>query len=180
MQSKALVQPASLAVSIEAAEPAQYRPALYRFVRGRVASADDAQDVTQEALARLYAFGRARVEEPLKFLIRTAANLLIDRKRSAEARTVTLELGDEEPVADLPSAERIVSGREQVRLLEAALEELPPNCRTALVLFRFDGLSHAEIAEQLSVSVSMVEKYVRQALRHCRQRLAQANGGGSP
>ena len=66
--------------------------------------------------------------------------------------------------------------RQQLVLLETALAELPPKRRAALVLYRFDNLSHAEIAQQLGISVSMVEKHVRLALDHCRQRMAQMNG----
>jgi RNA polymerase sigma-70 factor (ECF subfamily) len=53
-------------------------------------------------------------------------------------------------------------------------------------LFHFDGLSQRDIADRLRISVSMVEKYVKQALSHCEKRLkelnfeAADNGGCTP
>jgi DNA-directed RNA polymerase specialized sigma24 family protein len=44
------------------------------------------------------------------------------------------------------------------------------------VLFHFDGLCQREIAERLRISVSMVEKYVKQAVSHCQKRLDELNG----
>ena len=50
-------------------------------------------------------------------------------------------------------------------------------------MFHFDGLSQRDIADRLRISVSMVEKYVKQAVNHCEKRLAElnieaANNGG--
>jgi DNA-directed RNA polymerase specialized sigma24 family protein len=42
------------------------------------------------------------------------------------------------------------------------------------VLNRFENLSYAEIATELDLSVSMIEKYVSQALAHLRKRVADA------
>lgn len=56
-------------------------------------------------------------------------------------------------------------------LLQQALDELPVNCRQALLLNRLEGLGHAAIAERLGVSVSMVSKYIMSALLHCARRL---------
>ena len=61
--------------------------------------------------------------------------------------------------------------REQILLLDKALEKLPEKPRMALLMFRVDGLSHSEIAARLGVSNSMVAKYIVRALQHCRDEL---------
>jgi len=63
--------------------------------------------------------------------------------------------------------------------VEAALHELTPKCRAVFVLFHFDGVSQRDIADRLGISVSMVEKYVRQAVNHCEQRLTESNIGAN-
>jgi RNA polymerase sigma-70 factor (ECF subfamily) len=57
--------------------------------------------------------------------------------------------------------------------LESAIKELSVKCRTALLLNRLEGKTHAEIARTLGVSESMVAKYIVQALKHCRARLQE-------
>jgi RNA polymerase sigma-70 factor (ECF subfamily) len=47
------------------------------------------------------------------------------------------------------------------------------------VLFHFDELSQREIADRLGISVSMVEKYVKQAVTHCEARLDELNAGAA-
>ena len=72
-----------------------------------------------------------------------------------------------------PSQETHAIGRQRLRLLETALDELPTKPRLALLLNRVEGRTFAEIASRLGVSESMVAKYIAQALRHCRDRLAR-------
>jgi DNA-directed RNA polymerase specialized sigma24 family protein len=50
---------------------------------------------------------------------------------------------------------------------------LPPKCHAAVVLQYVHGQSHQQIAQQLQVSPRMVKEYVRQALAHCRRRMAR-------
>jgi RNA polymerase sigma-70 factor (ECF subfamily) len=46
-----------------------------------------------------------------------------------------------------------------------AVEALPPQCRRVFRLHKFDGLSHAEVAEKLGISRSAVEKHISAALK---------------
>jgi|TARA_R100000005_G_scaffold81020_1_gene48340 RNA polymerase sigma-70 factor (ECF subfamily) len=70
------------------------------------------------------------------------------------------------------SPEHILGAREKLGLIMAAVDELPVNVRQAFLLHRRNGLSYGEIADAMQVSVSSVEKYILQALQHCRKRLA--------
>jgi len=52
------------------------------------------------------------------------------------------------------------------------LAGVTPKARTAFLLHYLEGETHARVAEQLGVSVRMVQKYLVQVLLHCHQRLA--------
>jgi len=53
------------------------------------------------------------------------------------------------------------------------LDQLSPKCRAVVVLQYWHGLSYEEIAQRLCVSTNMVNKYLSQALVHCRRRMAR-------
>ena len=158
----------------------QHYARLTRMVRGKGVHTDDASDIVQDAYLRLTAaLDRTEVRDPGAFLRTTAINLIRDRGRaiSSRHRVIVPQTETCEHVAcSTPSSEQAAISRQQLAILETALAELPPKRRAALVLYRFDNLTHAEIAQQLGISVSMVEKHVRLALDHCRQRMAQMNG----
>jgi RNA polymerase sigma-19 factor, ECF subfamily len=51
--------------------------------------------------------------------------------------------------------------------IDALLDGLPPKARLAFLLSQLEGLPYAEIAQRLNVSLSMVKKYMLQAVTHC-------------
>ncbi|MBP5058251.1 sigma-70 family RNA polymerase sigma factor, partial [Pseudomonas chlororaphis] len=65
---------------------------------------------------------------------------------------------------------------QRLERLKSVLAELSPRRREALMLHRFEGLSQAQIAERMGISLSMVEKHIAFALLHCKQRLEQERG----
>jgi RNA polymerase sigma factor (sigma-70 family) len=158
---------------------ARYYERLVRFLRRRSDSTEDAADLAQDTFARLSAADIGQIREPASFLFTTALNLLRDRARSAQARHAAFTVPAEETqlTCPAPHAERVLDGEQRLRVLEAALRELSPKCRAVFVLFHFDDMSQREIAERLRISVSMVEKYVRQAVSHCQKRLDELNAG---
>ena len=165
----------------------RYYDSLVRFLKRRSFSTEDAADLAQDTFARLSAVDIGQIRKPGSFLFTTALNLLRDRARSSEARHAALSVSAEESqlVCPAPRAERILDGEQRLRVLEEALRELKPKCRAVFVLFHFDEMSQREIADRLRISVSMVEKYVKQAVSHCEARLqelsaeAPENGGAS-
>ena len=58
--------------------------------------------------------------------------------------------------------------------IDTILHDLPVKVRTALLLCKLDGLSYREIAEQLHVSLSSVEKYIATGLQACYQALYES------
>jgi len=154
---------------------------LERFLARKLDNPADAAEVAQEAFLRLY-----RLREPEKlnnaraFLFQVASNLAVDhlRRRSLHYRFLKsekIQLPEGEPTdsnAGAASPEQIISAREKLALIYEAIDGLPIRCRQAFMLHRNSGLSYTDIARELDVSVSSVEKYILQALKACRRALA--------
>jgi RNA polymerase sigma factor (sigma-70 family) len=147
---------------------------LRSYLRRTLRHDGDADEVAQEAMLRIWnARETVRMETARPLLFRIAGNLAIDRLREHQRWRFT-ELADDAPSSNHPlagypltetiSAERIVAAREELATVEAAIAALPENCRTALVRSRIDGLKHAEVAEEMGISKSMVEKHVAEAV----------------
>ncbi len=152
----------------------RHREALLRHVARRCGDADEAADVVHDTYIRIAETqSDADVMECDAYVYRVAGNLAIDRVRRTVRRSAVY--GDEADGTHVPDPcpgpETVAIDRDRLRQLEAALATLPPRVRTALLLFRVDGLSHADIARRMGVSPSMVAKYLAQALRHCRDHL---------
>lgn len=133
---------------------------------------DEAQDVLQETYLRVLVHENAgeRLREPRALLYRTARNIMLDRHRRAEVRAQVM--ADEEPsddLADDPAGrpDRIVAARQAAQAMAATIEALPPRCREAFVLFKFDGLGQAEIAARMGISANMVAKHIMRAMDAC-------------
>ncbi|MDT1000468.1 sigma factor-like helix-turn-helix DNA-binding protein, partial [Pseudomonas aeruginosa] len=58
---------------------------------------------------------------------------------------------------------------ETLMQIDAMLDRMPDNVRRAFLLSQFEGLSYAQIAERLGVTVSSVQKYMTRAIVACYQ-----------
>ena len=152
---------------------------LLRFLTRRTGDATRAADVAQDTYVRLATLSPANLEvdNPRAYVYRVAGNLAIDtlRREGRIANDFTFAEAAEAVPDPSPTPEAAALARERLRLLEAALDELPLKPRHALLLNRVEGRTFAEIAAQLAVSESMVAKYIARALRHCRDRLRETD-----
>lgn len=152
-----------------------YYNELLNYFTHAVRDGHEAQDLVQNAFERLLSAQHAgqRTDNPRAMLYRIARNLLVDRHRHLRVRQHD---GDEvlQQQAALPSCEpeTVVAGMQRLRLLADAIEALPPRCRAAFVRHRIDGLSHAEVAAEMGISLNMVERHVMLAVAACRKALA--------
>ena len=96
-----------------------------------------------------------------------------------KARQITDYLEDaavSAPLETAPSAYQEAAGEELVSLYVEAVLMLPTKCREAFLLRKIHGLSHKQIAQRMSLSVSSVEKYLRQAVLACDAFMADREG----
>ena len=151
-------------------------PMLTGFLQRNRCSSAEVADLSQETFARVYEAAKRELPQLVKpFLFQVARNLLIDHLRRQSV--VSLETMAECEWMDVPdegpSSERQAAARQELRLLQAALDELPPRCRQVVILQRVDGLSQKDIAQQLGITVETVQTQLAKGMRL----LAQAVGG---
>lgn len=157
---------------------------ILHYLRKRTDNSSDAADMTQDVFTQWLDYDdRAKVEQPRAFLFQMARNLLRDHWRRQKVRHIVRahHETDVEPATDdqhdpLAGAQRL----QRLEQLKSVLAELSPRRREALMLHRFEGLSQAQIAERMGISLSMVEKHIAIALLHCKRRLDHDNGTEQP
>ncbi len=145
-------------------------------LRRKGMDSETAADITQDAFLRVIASppaNNAQNHNPKAYLYQAARNLGIDHKRR-EGLLVRVELSDADfaAIADpSPSAETIVYDRQRLRLVEAALAELPRRVREAFELHRMGELTIAEVAKRLEMSTTRTWVLIRDAYEHIEDRL---------
>jgi RNA polymerase sigma factor (sigma-70 family) len=150
------------------------RRSLERVMAYRVGCRHTAQDLTQELYLRVLKLASTfpTQDDARRYLVRMAINAATDHVR-VEGRRTELLAGALSLFEDHPATpEDVMVAGDQLRSIESALQELPDKCRDVLYLSHVEGLTHAEIAERLGVSRSLVEKYSVRALMHCKAHLS--------
>lgn len=159
---------------------------VYRAVRAVLADEWDVEDVMQEAYLAAYRHlasfaGRARFST---WLLRIAVNCAIDRVRRA-GRSVAFDPLQEEALfleTGLPACARArdpeqeAGDRELARLLEHAIDHLPPVYRAAYVLREVDGMTPSDAARCLGVEEATLNTRVHRARRLLRDALGREVG----
>lgn len=142
---------------------------LSAWLRKKLRCPADAADLTQDTFIRLLQGDlEGELREPRAFLRTTATRLLIDlirRRRVEQSYLAALALYCAGAVE--ASAEDHQQAIDTLVALAAMLEALPARPREAFLLCRLEGLSHADIADRLGVSVSSVKQYMATVLAHC-------------
>jgi RNA polymerase sigma-70 factor (ECF subfamily) len=157
----------------------RHHDALIRFLRQRLRVKDDAADVAQEAYIRLMQYqGSRQIASPSSMLFRIAINVANDLGRTEQTHRVCdqFPLDLVEIASEQPSADREIAAEQDLQLLYAAIEELPPKCRNVFLLSRVRRMTYPQIASHVGISVKMVEKHISQALAICMRKV----GGGGP
>lgn len=157
-------------------------PMLTRFLQRNWRNEAEISDLRQESYARVYeAALRERPVLVKPFLFQIARNMMIDRLRKQSVislETVAdfdwLNVSD-----DKPSSETCVAARQELRLLQAALDELPPRCRQVILMRKVEGLSQKEVAKHMGIAVETVENQVAKGMRLLTQALADRRGAAT-
>jgi RNA polymerase sigma-70 factor (ECF subfamily) len=122
----------------------------------------DAEDFLQSAYLRLDGYrAQHEIRNASAFLVRTATNIGVDnfRHQSLAINNVEqLEIEDDSPLQD-----EVIAARVRLERVKEGLSRLPPRTREVLLMRRLDGRGYDEIASQLGVSRSTVERIVASA-----------------
>ncbi len=152
----------------------EHHQSLLAFLSFKLKSSSEANDIAQEAYARVLRHG---LPEDIKcaraYVFKAANNLainrLLERQRKREHMTVDPE-GLNLP-SNEPTPEDAAQYQEILQALVGAVEELPQKCRRAFILYKFEFLEYKEVADRMNLTESMIRKYVLRGMRHCRRRL---------
>jgi RNA polymerase sigma factor (sigma-70 family) len=144
------------------------------FLTRKVRCPEIAADLTQEIFVRLAALPSVTMIENMRsYLYRTANNLVIDHFREEERRQTFAT-----PQEDLlhipenkPGLEREAIARQELLTLAHIIDELPERTREIFLLNRVHGLTYMEVARQLELSESSVQKHLAKALTHVMTRI---------
>jgi RNA polymerase sigma-70 factor (ECF subfamily) len=152
-----------------AREVLPHEPDMRRWlsVRLRGLESCDIDEVVQEAYARMWGADLDRIANPRAYLFVTAKHIVGEQLR--RSRIVSIELMADLDVLNIEddevNAHRRLSGQEEIARLHMIIEKLPPKCRQAFRMKKFEELSQREIAARMGVAESTVEKHLAKALR---------------
>jgi len=153
-----------------------------------------AEDILQEVYVNVWRAAQgfdAAQSQPLTWLTSIARNRAIDslRRRQSEAPIQTAIGADDEDrdvydsvASDAPGPLEMLSRATDARALSHCMEGLSAPQRQSLALAFFDGLSHAEVAEQMGQPLGTVKSWVRrslQALKSCLERAVVHDSGAT-
>lgn len=152
----------------------KYIRGLYAYVRRRVRSHEDAEDVTAQVFAQAYDQLEPRdagSPEVARWLFTVARNMAVNhrRKRKFIATVSVEEVVDESESSD-PAKEAVKA--DDIERLIAMIQSLPEEQRKALVLRFVDDLSHAEIAELLGRSEGSARVLLHRTVTELRRRIS--------
>lgn len=152
------------------------------------ASHQDIEDILQDTYINTYqASLKQEIRFPKAFMVKTAIRLA--NRQISVAQRVDCDLDIEQrtnenlsfyDASDFCSqTENDVFSRRDFSFLCEAVNELPDQCSKVFVLKKVYGLSQREIAAQLDISESTVEKHVAKGLRRVMKSYSQHQSKGS-
>lgn len=142
-------------------------------------SANDATDLAHEAFLRAYMAELGERTELSSALLTVIARRLALNEIRNRTRRATDVVGDMHELGvysqDDPGTH--LEYAELRRSIDAAMAEMPPQCRRVFRMRKIDDMSHAEIAAALGISTKTVERHLTKALRLLRERLVSEGYG---
>lgn len=152
---------------------ARHATLMHRIAYRMMGNAHDAEDITQEAMLRLWDHaprliekGRAAGLKLAPWLKRVTVNLAIDRLRVAKRLSANADIPEQ--VDHEPLADAAIERREEGQAARALISRLPERQRAAIVLTYYEELPNAEAADAMDMNIKAFESLLfraRAALR---------------
>lgn len=151
----------------------KYQHRIAALVSRFVKDADEVQDITQEAFIKAYrAIEKFRGDSQFytwlyRIAVNTAKNYLVARNRRPPNDDVEADdaiyFDSAEGLRDVDSPEENIISEQLMKVINAAIKQLPEDLRTALTLREYDGLSYEQIAEVMACPVGTVRSRIFRA-----------------
>jgi RNA polymerase sigma-70 factor, ECF subfamily len=160
----------------------RYQSMVFRTSMGFLHNKDDAEDLTQEVFIQVYrSLSTFKAESAFStWIYRIAVNASLNKIRKTSKSFLLQRLdavfGLEKNIAyslsDSENPEDILINKEHMEWVQKALNSLPENQHTAIVLSKYDDLPQKEIAEILKTSEGAVEALIQRAKANLREKLS--------
>ncbi|MFT4928020.1 MAG: RNA polymerase sigma factor (sigma-70 family), partial [Phenylobacterium sp.] len=148
------------------------RKSISRVV-SRIVPPHEIEDIVQETYVRMCQVeNKEKISSPKSFMFKTARNLALDYQKQASVK-LNDDIDDNELYAllsgDSDSDEMIENASTDRKFAHfcEAVRQLPVQCRKVFVLKKVYGHSQRDIAEQLDLSESTVEKHISTGMKRC-------------
>ncbi|WP_340680563.1 RNA polymerase sigma factor [Paraglaciecola sp.] len=150
----------------------------------RIVPPKEIEDIVQETYVRICQLeNHESILQPKSFVLKTARNLALDHIKKAETRLADY-IEDESDYSSATTTdvdelfEQAASNEEFAHFCES-VRQLPQQCRRVFVLKKVYGYSQKEIAKELQISESTVEKHIADGLKRCTLYMLQQQTNGS-
>src|SRR5262245_13637795 len=156
----------------------EHYAALYRYAYRLSGSAADAEDLAQETFCQAHS-KLAQLREPARakaWLFSILRNGYLRRLRDSKRQNVVSLDGVAEPPGRLPEPLPEIEPEQ----LQQALNDLPEDFRTPIILFYFEEFSYREIAEQMELPMGTVMSRLARAKAYLRSRLVPTHAATPP
>jgi RNA polymerase sigma-70 factor (ECF subfamily) len=153
---------------------AKYQRKLLRLVSRLVRDSAEAEDVTQEAFVKAYrSLAGFRGDSAFytwlyRIGVNTAKNWLVAHGRRVPTatemdNTEAESYGESDLLHDTDTPERVLMSKQIAATVNAAMDELPEELRTAVTLREIEGLSYEEIAQVMDCPIGTVRSRIFRA-----------------
>ena len=143
---------------------------LKRYIARLLKRPEDIEDIAQESFLKVLEAGsKGEIRYPKTYLYRTARNLALNSlTRKSYILTNSLEdLASQDVLPKSAPLEDDMMIQERFEFFCRAMVNLPDVTRKVLILRKCHGLSRKEVATELNISISSVEKHLAKALDSC-------------
>lgn len=164
----------------------KHQSMVFRTCMGFLHDKDDAEDLTQDIFIQAYQSlnGFRKDSSFSTWIYRVAVNASLNKVRKNAGKpimhridTFFLLTGDKESFQlqpDTINPESILITQEHAKWVQNALDSLPENQRTAIVLSKYDDLPQKEIAEIMKTTEGAIEALIQRAKKNLRIKLSSA------
>ena len=161
----------------------KYQRRVERLISRLIRDSAEVEDVAQEAFIKAYrALPQFRGESAFytwlyRIAVNTAKNFLVSQGRrprplaDAPAEDDGESFDAADVVEDINTPDAVLHSRQVAETVNAAIESLPPDLRTALTLREIEGLTYEEIAEAMDCPIGTVRSRIFRAREAIAERL---------